>query len=170
MIDNNSLIKLLDKHNIKYTQHFHPPLFTVNDSKKTRGVFDGAHTKNLFLKNKKNNFFLLSCLESAKINLKRLKKGLDLGNISFAKEENLYELLGVRPGSVTPFGLLNDIEKKIKFFLDLELNNFNSFNFHPLTNTATINIKKDDFYNFFKTYNISINLIDLKSYREDNIN
>ena len=159
MIDDKSLIELLNKKNIDYVLYTHPPLFTVNDSKKLRGNIVGAHTKNLFLKNKKNNFYLFSCLESTTIDLKFLKQRLNLGNISFAGEKDLYELLNVSPGAVTPFGLLNDNEKKIKFFLDLKLNNFDSFNFHPLINTATINIKRNAFYNFFKINNISINLI-----------
>ena len=147
MIDDKSLIRLLDENNIHYVLYFHPPLFTVDDSKKLRGNINGAHTKNLFLKNKKNNFYLFSCLESTKIDLKLLKEKLCLGNFSFASEKYLIELLGVKPGAVTPFGLLNDIEKKIKFFFDIKLNNYSTFNFHPLINTATINIKKESFYN-----------------------
>ena len=166
MIDDKSLIKLLDEKNIDYVLHTHPPLFTVGDSKKLRGNINGAHTKNLFLKNKKNNFYLFSCLESTIINLKILKNRLNLGNISFANEKNLLELLNVKPGSVTPFGLLNNDNKeiKIKFFLDERLNDFDSINFHPLVNTSTINIKKNDFYNFFEINNIVVNFINFETY------
>ena len=164
MINDKSLLRLLDENNIQYVLYAHPPLFTVDDSKKLRGNINGAHTKNLFIKNKKNNFYLFSCLESTKIDLKLLKKSLDLGSLSFASEKYLHELLGVRPGAVTPFGLLNDNKKKIKFFFDLKLNSFDSLNFHPLVNTATINIKKNDFYNFFKINNIIINLVDFDTY------
>ena len=164
MIDDKSLIKLLDENHMHYVLYAHPPLFTVEDSKKLRGNINGAHTKNLFLKNKKNKFYLFSCLESTKIDLKRLKQRLNLGNISFAGEKYLHELLSVKPGAVTPFGLLNDNQKKIKFFFDLKLNNFNSFNFHPLVNTATINIKRNDFYKFFKINNITINFINFETY------
>ncbi len=164
MINFKSLIRLLDEKNINYTLHFHPSLFTVDDSKKLRGNINGAHTKNLFLKNKKNNFYLFSCLESTKIDLKLLQKRMNLGNISFAKEKSLLELLCVKPGAVTPFGLLNDSENKIKFFIDLKLDDFNSFNFHPLVNTTTINIKREDFYNFFKINNIEINFINFETY------
>ena len=156
MIDVKLLFSLLVKKNINYTLYNHPPLFTVDDSKRLRGKINGAHTKNLFLKNKKNNFYLFSCLESTKIDLKTLKEKLNLGNISFAGEKYLHELLNVKPGAVTPFGLLNDSARKIKFFLDLKLNDFDSFNFHPLVNTATINIKRNDFYNFLKTNTIKL--------------
>tara|TARA_Y100000590_G_C15359604_1_gene878392 strand:- start:265 stop:777 length:513 start_codon:yes stop_codon:yes gene_type:complete len=169
MINSLSLKDILDENNIKYSTFVHPALYTVDDSKKMRGKIDGAHTKNLFLKNKKNEFFLFSCLESSRIELKLLKKNLNLGNISFAKEEYLNNLLGVKPGSVTPFGLLNDLEKKIKFFFDSKLEKYQSFNFHPLINTETINIKKNDFYNLFKIYNITINLINFETYGSDGI-
>ena len=169
MINDKSLIKLLDEKNINYILLTHPPLFTVNDSKRLRGNIAGAHTKNLFLKNKKNNFYLFSCLENTEIDLKSLKQYMKLGNLSFAGEKYLYDLLRVKPGAVTPFGLLNDNEKKIKFFLDLKLNKFDSFNFHPLVNTATINIKKNDFYIFFKINNIAINLINFDTYEHHGI-
>ena len=154
MIDAKLLFNLLVKKNINYTLYNHPPLFTVDDSKRLRG----------FLKNKKNNFNLFSCLESTKIDLKTLKEKLNLGNISFAGEKYLHELLNVKPGAVTPFGLLKDSARKIKFFLDLKLNDFDSFNFHPLVNTATINIKRNDFYSFLKTNGITINLFSFETY------
>jgi len=164
MINKDTLIILLKEKKINYTLYKHPPLFSVADSKRLRGDINGAHTKNLFLKNKKNNFYLFSCLESTIIDLRILKNKLNLGNISFAGEKHLLQLLNIKPGSVTPFGLLNDSERKIKFFIDRRLNDFNSFNFHPLINTATININKNDFYIFFKINNIIINLIDFDTY------
>ena len=118
MFTDSSLLKLFDNSDFDYKLYRHPPLFTVEDSKKMRGKIKGAHTKNLFLKNKKNKFYLFSCLESTEINLKTLKQNLNLGNISFASEKYLNELLNVKPGAVTPFGLLNDKEKKIMFFFD----------------------------------------------------
>ena len=169
MIDNKSLIKLLNTNNFKYKLYTHAPLVTVEDSKKMRGKIKGGHTKNLFLKNKKNNFYLITCLENSLVDLKLLRKKLNLGSISFAGEKYLNELLNVKPGAVTPFGLLNDINRRIKFFLDIQLNDFDSFNFHPLINTATVNIKKEVFYNFFKTNYISITLLNLETYETKNV-
>ena len=168
MIDKKSLIKLLNTHNLKYKLYTHPPLFTVEDSKNMRGKIDGAHTKNLFLRNKKDYFFLITCLENTLVDLKLLRKNLNLGNVSFAGEKYLNELLNVSPGAVTPFGLLNDTNRKIKFYIDIKLNDFDSFNFHPLVNTATLNIKKKDFYNFFIDNDININLLNLDTFEIKN--
>ena len=168
MIDKKSLIKLLDKNNCQYKLYNHPPLVTVKDSVNMRGKINGGHTKNLFLKNKKNNFFLITCLENTMVDLKLLQKNLNLGNLSFAGEKYLKELLNVNPGAVTPFGLLNDINHQIKFFFDINLNNFEIFNFHPLVNTNTVSIKKEDFFNFFNIYNICIYLLNLKTFEIKN--
>ena len=78
------------------------------------------------------------------------------------------KLLNVSPGAVTPFGLLNDTNRKIKFYIDIKLNDFDSFNFHPLVNTATLNIKKKDFYNFFIDNDININLLNLDTFEIKN--
>ena len=168
MIDKKSLIQILDKNSFKYKLYTHPPLVTVKDSIKMRGKINGGHTKNLFLKNKKNLFFLITCLESTLVDLKLLQKKLNLGNLSFAGEKYLKELLNVNPGAVTPFGLLNDINHQIKFFFDINLNNFEIFNFHPLVNTNTVSIKKEDFFNFFKINHICIYLLNLKTYEIKN--
>ena len=168
MIDKKSLIKLLNTYKLEYNLYVHPPLFTVEDSKNMRGKIEGAHTKNLFLKNKKDYFFLITCLENTLVDLKLLRKNLNLGNVSFAGEKYLNELLNVSPGAVTPFGLLNDTNRKIKFYIDIKLNDFDSFNFHPLVNTATLNIKKKDFYNFFIDNDININLLNLDTFEIKN--
>ena len=169
MVDKKYLIKLLNKNNIEYKLYAHPPLFTVEDSKNMRGEIEGAHTKNLFLENKKNDFFLITCIENTSVNLKLLRKNLNLGSISFASEKYLNAILNVAPGAVTPFGLLNDTHRKIKFYIDIKLNDFDSFNFHPFVNTATLNIKKKDFYNFFIDNDININLLNLDTFKIKNV-
>ena len=110
----------------------------------------GAHTKNLFLKNKKNNFFLLSCKDDTKIDLKRIKKKSLFGNISFAKESYLKDYLNLTPGSVTPFGLLFDSNNIVKFYLDNKLLKYEVVNFHPLINTSTVSLNISDFIYFMK--------------------
>ena len=99
-MNKEELLKIFSKLSISFDLHEHAPLSTVEESKKLRGEIEGAHTKNLFLKNKKNNYFLFTCLESTLVDLKKLRKSLDLGNISFAKEESLMNLLGLKPGPV----------------------------------------------------------------------
>ena len=148
MYNSSELIELLKKEKYEIKIHQHDALFTVEESKKLRGKINGAHSKNLFLKNKKNQFFLLSCEEANKINLKRLSKSLKLGNISFAKEEYLERYLKIKPGSVSPFALLNDESKQVDFYLEQGLYESKFVNFHPLINTLTITIEIDRFIEF----------------------
>ena len=164
MIDTDKLVELLVKTNIKFTKFDHPPLFTVNESKILRKNTEGAHTKNLFLKNKKNKFFLLSCKDDTLIDLKKLKKNSIFGNISFAKENYLKEILNLTPGSVTPFGLLNDRENVVDFYLDENLLNYDIVNFHPLVNTSTIGLKISDFLNFMNLQKKVVNFFNFDTY------
>ena len=148
MLTPNELIKLLDVKDYDYDFHEHKALFTVEDSNKLRGEIKGMHSKNLFLKNKKNKFYLFSCEEFSEINLKTISKSLNLGNVSFAKKEYLLELLGITPGSVSPFALLNNRENNIDFYLEDKMLESEYINFHPLTNKATVTIKSKEFIEF----------------------
>ena len=163
-INKLDLLTMLSKQNIKFDIHDHPPLHTVEESKELRGKIEGVHTKNLFLKNKKNNFFLFSCQESTIVDLKQLKKILDLGNISFARDLYLKNILGVNPGSVTPFGLINDQESRIKFFLDKKILCHKKVNFHPLVNTSTISLDTKEFLLFMKKNNKLVNIFNFDNY------
>ena len=158
MLGPNEFIKLFSEKSYNYDLHEHQALFTVEDSNKFRGQIKGSHSKNLFLKNKKNKFFLISCEEFTEINLKSVSKFLCLGNVSFAREEYLINLLGVKPGSVTPFALLNNPENNIDFYLDEKLYNSKFVNFHPLTNTATITMKCSTFIEFMIENNKKIHI------------
>ena len=114
--------------------------------------------------NKKKQFFLFSCLENTNINLKKLSKKLSLGNLSFANSNYLFELLGVLPGSVTPFGLLNDFKNEVSFYLDHNILNYENVNFHPLVNTSTLNLSLKDFMNFLVENKKKINIFDFNIY------
>ena len=148
MYNSLELIDLLKNKNCKFEIHQHDALFTVEDSKNLRGKIGGAHTKNLFLKNKKDEYFLLTCEETDKIELKKISKSLGFGNISFAKEERLDQYLKIKPGSVSPFALLNDEENKVEFYLERCLYESKYVNFHPLINTLTITIETERFVEF----------------------
>ncbi len=148
MFSSSELISLLKKEKYSIRINEHDALFTVEDSKNLRGKIEGAHSKNLFLKNKKNNFFLLSCEEAEKIDLKKISKSLGFGNISFAKEEHLTQYLGIKPGSVSPFALLNDENRVVSFYLENKLYESKFVNFHPLINTLTITIQTHSFIEF----------------------
>ena len=157
MYNSLELIELLKKEKYEIEIHQHDPLFTVEDSKKLRGKINGAHSKNLFLKNKKNEFFLLSCEEADKINLKKISKSLELGNVSFAKQEYLEKYLKIKPGSVSPFALLND-DDFVNFYLEQTLYESKFVNFHPLVNTLTITIETDKFIDFMIENNKKIHI------------
>ena len=164
MLSQNDLLIKLNKYNFLYELYNHKPLYTVKDSFKKRGKINGAHSKNLFLKNKKNQYFLFSCLENTKVELKKISQSLVLGNIYFAKEKALKEYLGVEPGSVTPFGLLNDIKNEVRFYLDSDFLNYKTINFHPLVNTSTINLSVDNFINFLIVNKKKVNIFNFNNY------
>jgi Ala-tRNA(Pro) deacylase len=127
----------------------HPPLYTVADSQSLRGEISGGHTKNLFLKDKKDNFFLVSVGEDAVVDLKQIHQIIGAaGRVSFGKPEMLMELLGVTPGAVTVFGLINDIAGRVKVVLDKALMDHAVINAHPLTNEATTSVAAADLIRF----------------------
>lgn len=158
MLNSQRLIDLLKNAKFNIEVHKHEALFTVQDSKKFRGKIRGAHSKNLFLKNKKNEFFLLSCEESDRIDLKKISKLLGLGNISFAREKYLNQYLKIKPGSVSPFALLNDDSGQVNFYLEKTLHESKHINFHPLINTLTITIGTDKFIEFMIENNKKIHI------------
>ena len=162
--DKDKLLELLSKKNISFDLYNHPALFTVEDSERNRGQIDGMHSKNLFLKNKKDIFYLFSCHENQNIDLKKLAKSANLGNISFAKEDKLLDILGVKPGSVSPFGLLNDSLNTVNFFLDKKIHDADLINFHPLLNTSTITLKVTDLITLLLENNKKVNVFDFDNY------
>ena len=164
MLSEKKLLNLISEKGFNFKLYTHEPLSTVEESIKYRGSIGGTHSKNLFLKNKKNQFFLFSCLEDTAIDLKKISKSLAIGNISFANENYLSLYLGVKPGAVTPFGLLNDKENKVTFFFDGKFLKNEIINFHPLANTSTISMKTTDFINFLIENKKKVNIYDFNNY------
>mgnify|MGYP001273318112 CR=1 FL=1 len=164
MLTKINLLDLLRGKGLDFQIHNHNALFTVEDSENLRGEIKGAHTKNLFLKNKKNEFFLLSCDENARVDLKLFSKSIDAKNLSFANENYLNQYLGIRPGSVSPYALLNDKKNQVNFYLDEKLFRSEIINFHPLINTTTISIKTKDFVSFILENKKKINIFSLENY------
>jgi len=142
------LFAFFEKHGIGTSTVEHPPLFTVEESQALRGEIPGGHTKNLFLKDKKDRIFLVVAEEDAAIDMKSLHKRIDSARLSFGRPELLAEFLGVAPGSVTPFGVINDSAGRVTVILDASLLRHEKLNFHPLENTATTTIDRDDFLAF----------------------
>ncbi len=127
----------------------HAPVFTVEEAKQLRGKIDGGHTKNLFLKDKKDRLFLAVTLEDVPVDLKALGELVGArGRLSFASADLLREHLGVEPGSVTPFALFNNRTRSVTPVLDEAMLEVSPLNFHPLENTATTAISSDDLLKF----------------------
>lgn len=129
----------------------HEAVFTVAESSKLERELPGGHTKNLFLKDKKGRLFLVVTLGHAHIDLKTLHKTLGSDRLSFGKPELLLEVLGVAPGSVTPFALINDMAQRVTVILDADMLRHERLNYHPLENTATTNISRADFVRFIRS-------------------
>ena len=162
MLGVKDFINILNNKKYEFKLYEHKPLFTVEDSRQLRGTIKGCHSKNLFLKNKKNSFFLISCEEGEEINLKKISKSLNMGNVSFAKKEYLSTYLGVVPGSVSPFALLNDKNNDVSFFLEKKIYTSELVNFHPLINNMTISMKTDIFIKFMIENNKKIHIFSSK--------
>ncbi|MDB5600941.1 MAG: YbaK/prolyl-tRNA synthetase associated protein [Xanthobacteraceae bacterium] len=148
----DDLFATLDRLGIAHPTVSHPPLFTVEQSQALRGAIPGGHTKNLFLKDKKDALYLVVALEDAKIELKSLHRLLGAtGRLSFGSADLMRELLGVEPGSVTAFGALNDVGLRVQVILDADLMAHDTINCHPLTNTMTTSIGREDLVRFLES-------------------
>jgi len=127
----------------------HTPLFTVADGRELRVAMRGLHSKNLFLKDKKGRLFLVVAVEDSVVDLKRLHEAIGAsGRLSFGSAELLLDVLGVTPGSVTPFALVNDRPPRVTLVLDRRIADGEEANFHPLVNTATTRIAVTDLLAF----------------------
>jgi Ala-tRNA(Pro) deacylase len=145
------LFAFLDGLGITVTTRRHEPLFTVADSRQLRGEIPGAHTKNLFVKDKKDSYFLLTVEEEASVDLKSVHQLIGAaGRVSFGKPEALMKLLGVAPGAVTVFGAINDPDGQVKVVIDAALAAEPLINAHPLINTATTTIASVDLMRFIR--------------------
>ena len=143
------LLEYLGRMGIATQTHEHAPAFTVEQARDLRGAISGGHTKNLFLRDRRNNLFLLITLEDARIDLKTVHLIIGAqGRVSFGSAELLVEVWGVQPGSVTPFGAINDREARVKVVLDAAMMTFERLNFHPLINTRTTSISSADLLRF----------------------
>lgn len=137
---------------IVHTTVSHPPLFTVEQSQALRGKIPGGHTKNLFLRDKKQTLFLIVAEEDAEIDLKGLHRLLGAnGRFSFGSADLMLEVLGVTPGAVTPFGAINDTQGRVTVVLDQALMEHATINAHPLVNTMTTSLSREDLVKFLES-------------------
>jgi len=147
----DELFAYLDSLGIAHKNVSHQPLFTVEESQALRGKIPGAHTKNLFVRDKKGNVFLVVTLEDAVIELRSLHRLLGAsGRFSFGSANLMRELVGVEPGSVTPFAVINDKGWRVTVVLDAAMMAHAVLNFHPLVNTATTTISREGLLKFLE--------------------
>jgi Ala-tRNA(Pro) deacylase len=147
-----ALFAYLDSLGVAHRTITHPPVFTVEEARALRGEVPGGHTKNLFLRDKKGALFLVVAPEEAVIELKSLHRLLGAsGRFSFGSADLLRETLGVEPGSVTPFAVINDKAVRVTVILDAAMMAHDVLNFHPLTNTGTTTISRDGLLKFLES-------------------
>lgn len=156
------LLARLSELGITVTIHRHPPLHTVTESRALRGDLPGAHIKNLFLRDKKRRKWLVTVPEDAEVDLKALRHVIGAsGNLSFGNAELLVESLGVEPGSVTPFAVMNDSDCEVAMVLARSVLDHDPVNAHPLHNEATAAIAKADLLRFLEACDHRPMIIDL---------
>ncbi len=144
------LIAYLESLGIETRTVEHPAVFTVEEARRLRGELPGAHSKSLFLRNKKGRMWLVVTLEDRDIDLKDLGERLGAGRLSFGSPDRLMRYLGVIPGAVTPFGVLNDHDDAVTVALDRQMLEVDPLNFHPLDNTKTTAISTDGLLRFLQ--------------------
>jgi Ala-tRNA(Pro) deacylase len=149
MLGQPELYKLLEELGIAYDYHEHPPLATIEDARIHWANYNSGRCKNIFFRNHKGDRHYLVILEHLQqLNIKDLEKRLKQGKLTFASDQRLYKYLGVLPGSVSPFGIINDKDRHVHIFIDEKLKEYDRLTFHPNVNTASLTISNEDFMRF----------------------
>jgi Ala-tRNA(Pro) deacylase len=154
------LFAFFEAHGIAQLTHRHARVFRVDEGHEIKAALPGGHTKNLFLKDHKGQLWLISALGETRIDLKALPERIGSGRLSFGSPERLYDALGVIPGSVTAFALINDPEHKVRFVLDAALISHETINFHPLSNDATTAVSRQGFLDFLEALGVEPVIVD----------
>jgi len=145
------LYSLLEELNIPYDYYEHPPVATIGEARKYWKDIEAAHCKNLFFRNHKGNRHYLVIIEHSRdLPVHDLEQRLKQGKLSFASDQRMMKYLGLTPGSVSPFGLINDTEKHVHVFIDEDLKKATKISFHPLINTASLVIPFEGLIRFLE--------------------
>lgn len=146
----DELLACLDDLAVAYELHRHEAVFTVQESAKLDRDIQGAPCRNLYLRDKKKRNFLVTALNETPVDLKALQKAIECGRFSFGSPDRLWQFLGVRPGSVCPFAVVNDPEHHVQPILDKKMMEQDRVNYHPLLNTMTVGLKPEGLMTFMK--------------------
>ena len=157
------LIAFFDANDVDHATLDHPPVFRVEEGLQIKKALPGGHTKNLFLKDAKGQLWLISALGETAIDLKKLHHVIGSGRLSFGPEAMMVETLGVTPGSVTAFGLINDGARQVRFVLDKALAESDPVNFHPLKNDATTAVSQAGFRRFLAALDVEPMIVDFEA-------
>ena len=158
-----ALFAFFDAHGIAHKTMDHPPVFRVEEGAEIKAAMPGGHTKNLFLKDAKDQLWLVTALGETTIDLKALPAAIGSARLSFGSPERLYGALGVTPGSVTPFALINDPEQEVRLVLDAALLEPEPINFHPLANDATTAVSQAGFSAFLAALGRTPTVVDFST-------
>lgn len=161
----DDLLAFFETHGLAHNTVDHPAVFRVDEGHEIRAALPGAHTKNLFLKDAKDQLWLISALGETAIDLKRLHTVIGSARLSFGNPALMEQTLGVTPGSVTAFALVNDVHRRVRFVLDRALAEAELVNFHPLTNTATTGMSQAGFRRFLDLVEVTPLIVDFAAMR-----
>jgi Ala-tRNA(Pro) deacylase len=156
----DELFALFERLGVAHRTVEHPAVFRVGEGEDIKAGLPGGHTKNLFLKDAKDRLWLISALQDTAIDLKALPAVIGSAKLSFGKPALMEAALGVTPGSVTAFGLINDADHRVRFVLDARLAAADPVNFHPLANTATTAISQAGFRAFLAALGVAPLIVD----------
>ncbi len=159
----DNLFAFLDARQIAHETRWHAPVFTVEEGRELKAAMPGGHTKNLFMTDKDGNVILIAAHADSELPLNRLHRAIGTRRLSFASAQLMEELLGVTPGSVTAFALINDRQARVRFLVDKALMDHDPLNFHPLTNTGTTSVSRADFQRFVAATGHELSVIDFSS-------
>lgn len=158
--DRAALFAFLDARGIAHRTLEHPPVFRVEEGREIKAALPGGHTKNLFLKEAKGRLWLVCALGDTRVDLKSLHRAIGAARLSFGSPELMREALGVEPGSVTIFALINDRERRVSLVLDQALIRADPVNFHPLSNDATTTVSRDGLRTFLRALDVRAPVVD----------
>lgn len=161
------LMARLDDLKIPYALHHHKAVFTVAEAETVEHDIPGTHCRNLFLRDKKKNNFLVVLRNETDVDIKKLQPLIGADKLSFGSADRLFEYLGVRPGSVCPYAIVNDTQHQVKIFLEKGMLEGDRVNYHPLLNTMTIGTTPADLLRFIESAGHTPHVIDLTAAAPD---